>query len=132
MLRRHGITVERLREPTTLTVQAYVLEDIAYEEAYDHEAATDVTVGDVVTLEEEMPAGSYVVTTAQMLGRLVAHMLEPESSDNVIYWNTMDAWLPKSELQDPDEDEGPPLIPIYKLMERRPLPTMLMQHGGAR
>lgn len=131
MLRRHGITVERLREETTLTLQAYVLADIEYEEAYDHEAATAVTVGDVVTIEEEMPAGSYVVTTAQMRGRLVAHMLEPESSDNVIYWNTMDAWLPKAELEDPEEDDRP-LIPIYKLMERRPLPTMLMQHGGAR
>ncbi len=106
-------------------------------EAYDHEAAARVTVGEVVEVERDFPAGSFVVSTAQMMGRLVAHMLEPESTDNVIYWNTMDAWLPKAELQDADEDEeedeeededGPPLIPIYKLMDVRPLPTVLL--GG--
>ncbi|HSR42559.1 MAG TPA: hypothetical protein VLL48_10315, partial [Longimicrobiales bacterium] len=129
MLRRHGITVEVLREELTIPVQAYTLAGIEYEEAYDHEAATRVTVGEVVEVEREFEAGSFVVTTAQMLGRLVAHMLEPESSDNVVYWNTMDAWLPKSELgAEPDPEDGPPLIPIYKLMEARPLPTRML--GG--
>jgi hypothetical protein len=133
MLRRHGITVEVLGQETTLPVEAYTLTDIEYERAYDHNAATRVTVGEVVQLEEEFPAGSFVVSTAQMMGRLVAHMLEPESSDNVVYWNTMDAWLPKGRLAERqagevDPDETAPLIPIYKLMEARPLPTTIL--GG--
>ena len=36
-----------------------------------------------------------MVPTAQYLGRLVTHMLEPETDDNVVYWNTMDAWIPR-------------------------------------
>ncbi|HZD04651.1 MAG TPA: hypothetical protein VE173_07030, partial [Longimicrobiales bacterium] len=150
MLRRHHIAVEVLDRPTTLAVDAYTLADIGYERAYDHDAATRVTVGEVVTLERDFPAGSFVVSTAQMMGRLVAHMLEPESTDNVIYWNTMDAWLPKARLAEEGEEtpsggrggaggggrggfgrgqqrQGPPLIPIFKLMEATPLPTRLME-----
>jgi hypothetical protein len=92
------------------------------------------------------PAGTYVVRTGQMLGRLAAHMLEPETNDNVIYWNTMDAWLPLARLQQlrraDDEavaggqqgsagsfgprDQGPPLAPITKLMEARGLPLRIL------
>jgi len=131
MLQRHHIAIEVLRESTTLTVDAYTLADITYEQAYDHEAAARVSVGDVVTIEREFPPGSFVVSTAQVMGRLVAHMLEPESTDNVVYWNTMDAWLPKARLDDrgdaPADDGASPLIPIYKLMEARPLPARLLE-----
>ena len=129
MLQRHRIAIEVLREATTLTVDAYTLDGITYEQAYDHEAAAKVTVGEVVTLDLEFPPGSFVVSTAQTMGRLVAHMLEPESTDNVVYWNTMDAWLPKARIAAQGAAvDGPAsaLIPIYKLMEARPLPARLL------
>jgi dipeptidyl-peptidase-4 len=107
MLLRHGITVERLDATTTLTVDAYTVDGVTYEQAYNHAAAMRVQVGRVVRDEMEFPAGTYVVPTAQYLGRLVAHMLEPETDDNVVYWNTMDAWIPR--------DPGG-VVPIYKLM----------------
>jgi len=125
MLRRHRISIEVLREATPLTVDAYTLEDITYEEAYDHEAAARVTVGQVVTVERVFPAGSFIVTTGQVMGRLVSHMLEPESTDNVVYWNTMDAWLPKARLD--DRESAAPLIPIYKLMQATPLPARMLE-----
>jgi dipeptidyl-peptidase-4 len=139
MLRRHRISIEVLREATPLTVDAYTLEDITYEEAYDHAAAARVTVGGVVTVEQVFPTGSFVVRTGQVMGRLVAHMLEPETTDNVVYWNTMDAWLPKSRLGGPeagpllegvvgqDREEGVPLIPIFKLMRATPLPARRLE-----
>ena len=126
MLRRHGITVERLERPTLLRVDAYTIEDVSYEEAYNHAAALRVHVGRVITREQEFPAGTYVVPTAQYLGRLVAHMLEPETSDNVIYWNTMDAWIPRPGSVAGGRAGGPsgrgrgqaqtPVVPIYKVM----------------
>ena len=136
MLRRHNITVEVLQQDTELEVDAYVLEGVSYERAYNHNAATRVTVADVpLTITRTFPKGSFVVPTGQVLGRVVTHMLEPETNDNVIYWNTMDAWIPKARLaedgqrsggggpgQQDDEDEGPPLVPIFKLMT----PTALM------
>jgi hypothetical protein len=62
-------------------------------------------------------------------------MLEVETDDNVIYWNTMDAWLPRPNAgTQPDrgaftgaQDEAPALVPIYKLLAPRPLPTRIVE-----
>ena len=140
MLRRNGITVEILREEVEVEVQAYVVEDVQYERAYNHDAAVRLVLADdPVTETRTYPAGTYVVRTGQMQGRLAAHMLEPETNDNVIYWNTMDAWLPLARLQqiqsgDADapqqgfgnQQQGPPLVPITKLMTPRGLPLRMV------
>ncbi len=134
MLRRHGITVERLTEPAALEVQAYTVAGVTHEQAYNHAAATKVEVGDVLTIEERFPAGTYVVPTAQHLGRLVGHMLEVETEDNVVYWNTMDAWIPREPVTTRrrvgDQIESrvqPPLVPIYKLMTPTALKTRIVE-----
>ncbi len=136
MLRRHGIVVERLSRPTSLQVQAYTVAGVTHERAYNHAAATKVEVGEVIDITEEFPVGTYVVPTAQNLGRLVAHMLEAETEDNVVYWNTMDAWLPRSAEAPPrfgprgnqvNRPERPPLVPIYKLMTPTQLATTLVR-----
>lgn len=137
LLRRHGITVERLTRDTELDVQAYTVGDIRYERAYNHASAVRVQVGEVVSRTETFPRGTWVVSTEQMLGRLVAHMLEVETDDNVIYWNTMDAWLPRPDAEaQPDRgaftqsrESGPPLVPIFKLMQPRPLATEMVEGG---
>ncbi len=145
MLRRHGITVEVMTGPDSLTVDAYTVAGVTHERAYNHAAATRVEVGEVVTLEQSFPKGTYVVPTAQFLGRLVTHMLEPETDDNVVYWNTMDAWIPRpvdeAEAQEAQRPEGmpqgfgrqrgpqgPPVVPIYKIMTPTPISTRLL--GG--
>ena len=112
MLRRHGIAVERLTEPAELRVDAYTVAGVTYERAFNHAATTVVEVGEVVTQERLFPTGTYVIPTAQSLGRLAAHMLEVETRDNVVYWNTMDAWIPRSNV-----------VPIFKLMTPTPLST---------
>lgn len=131
MLRRHDITVEQLTEATRLTVDAYTVANITHERAYNHAAATRVHVGEVLTMDETFPEGTYVVRTAQFLGRLVTHMLEPETDDNVVYWNTMDAWIPREPQRYRSEDgeirERPPVVPIYKLMNPVTLPTILVE-----
>jgi hypothetical protein len=73
---------------------------------------------------------------------VVTHILEPETEDNVVYWNTMDAWLPRPRTVaaaaaaggDPDDDApparpqaGPPLVPIFKLMTPRALPSRIIE-----
>jgi hypothetical protein len=98
MLLRHGILVEQLQEPVELEVQAYILNGIEYRSHFGHPAGTFVSVGEVVTVSREFPRGSYVVPTGQTMGRIVTHILEAESGDNIVTWNTMDAWLPKPQL----------------------------------
>ena len=140
MLRRHRIHVERLTAPETLEVDAYTIQDVSYEQAYNHAAAMRIRVGEVLTLEQSFPAGTYVVPTAQPLGRLVAHMLEAETDDNVIYWNTMDAWVPRpgataaggGGLPNADREpalplRGPLLVPIYKVMRPTPLASAVLE-----
>jgi dipeptidyl-peptidase 4 len=142
MLRRNAITVERLSEAVEVEVQAYVIEGVGFEQAYNHAAAIRLTLADApLTLTREFPAGSYVVRTGQMLGRVAAHMLEPETNDNVIYWNTMDAWLPLGQVlpapdRRPDPEEGPPgfarpagppLVPIFKVMYPTAFPARIIE-----
>jgi dipeptidyl-peptidase 4 len=139
MLRRHGITVEQLQDSARLTVQAYVIGDISHSPQYNHAATVQVTVADVIDVERSFPRGSYIVPTGQVLGRLAAHMLEVETDDNVVYWNTMDAWLPRprpaaasnADLEDDGprigQQQGPPLVPIFKLMRATPLPSRIIE-----
>lgn len=130
MLRRHGITVLVTTQETDVEVDAYTVAGVTHEEAYNHEAATVIEVGDVVTRTMEFPEGTYVVPTSQFLGRLVTHMLEPETEDNVIYWNTMDAWIPRTPERDRVDGEvveRPPLVPIYKIMQPTELPTIMVE-----
>ena len=156
MLKRHNILVERLEEPIELNVDAYTIADIRYQSQYNHAATVNVTVGEVTPITRTFPRGTYIVRTGQVLGRLVSHMLEAETDDNVLYWNTMDAWLPRpsqiAAAQDPDDDPdepptgrggrggrgggggrggrgggGPPLVPIFKLMTPMALPASIVQ-----
>lgn len=131
LLLRHGITVERLTTPVTLDVQAYTVADVTHERQYNHDAVTRIHVGDVITQTRELPVGTYVVPTAQMLGRLAAHMLEVETEDNVVYWNRMDAWVPRPDQSEArgqqGRDEGPPVAPIFKIMEPTSLPSVLVE-----
>jgi len=140
LLRRHDILVEVTREPVEVEVQAYTLDAIDYRAQFNHASTPEVTVGGVVTLTRSFPAGSYVVPTGQVMGRLVTHFLEPETEDNVVVWNTMNPWLPMAELArwraatEAAQEEGtsalePPLVPIYKLMRATPLPTRILEGG---
>jgi hypothetical protein len=56
-------------------------------------------------------------------------MLEPETEDNVINWNTMDPWLPRPGSASAESSGQPrpePLVPIYKVMSPTWLPTRIV------
>lgn len=134
LLLRHGIAVERLTEPVSLEVQAYTVAGVTHESQYNHAAVTRIQVGEVITQRRDFPAGTYVVETAQSLGRLVTHMLEVETEDNVVYWNTMDAWVPRPGANSGGGggpgggggQAGPPVSPIFKLMRPASLAAELV------
>jgi hypothetical protein len=137
LLQRHGIILEQLSEAAVLDVQAYTVARIDHAQQHDHAAAVAVTVGEMLTLRRTFPAGTWVVPLGQLNGRIAAHMLEPETDDNVIYWNAMDSLLPRpgSAPAPFDDDTGdplgrpdvpePPLVPIFKLMTEQSLPGVL-------
>lgn len=122
LLRRHNIIVEQLVESVELEVQVYPIEEISYESVYNHAAVVRLQIGEPEMQTMTLPKDTYIVPAGQVLGRVAAHLLEVETTDNVIYWNTMDAWIPKAALA----REARAIVPIYKLMSPAPLPSMLI------
>ncbi len=127
LLGRHTVQVEELREPVQMTVDAYTIGNVTYEASHSHSAATRLEVVGSVTRTVTLPEGTYIVRTGQMQGRVAAHLLEPETRDGVVYWNRMDAWIPKADVDAYRAGRGQaPIFPIYKIMEPTPLPTFLL------
>jgi len=134
LLRQHNIAVEVLQDTCTIEVQAYRPAGISWQREYNHDAAVVVEVAEVVTFKQRFPAGTYVIPTAQLQGRVAAHLLEPETNDNVVRWNRMDAWLPLSPERTRSmryrSDRSPPppprVIPIYKVLRPVQMPTRLL------
>ena len=113
--------IEVLQEETTLGVEAYVLTGVTHGKKYDHHRATFVTVADeTVKRTMTFPKGTYIIRTGQMMGRVITHLLEPETNDNVITFNTMDGILPK-----PGESS---IIPIFKLTRPTNLATRMLRY----
>jgi hypothetical protein len=111
LLRQHGITVETLQQATPLKVSAYTVGNVTHAPVYNHAATVRIEVKEVIEVDRTFPAGTYVVRTAQMQGRVAAHLLEAESDDGVIYWNRMDAWIPRPggrAATPPDDPDDPP------------------------
>jgi hypothetical protein len=129
LLRRHGITVETLQTEMTIEIDAYSVEAINYRKEYDHPSAVEIELGKTVRRKQKFPAGTYVVSTAQLLGRVAAHLLEPEADDSLVHWNVFDALLPKAALTAANtnsQKKTPAVIPIYKVPHATPLPTRLL------
>ncbi|MCL1816781.1 MAG: hypothetical protein FWG43_04175, partial [Clostridiales bacterium] len=98
-LKRHGIQVDVLESPLTLSGGA-----IQWFEATERKAASTYFEGrwransDAriptwygkwinINSAQTFPAGTYVVSTAQPLGMLAAILLEPGSNDGLFNWN---------------------------------------------
>lgn len=125
MLKNQNVLIEVLQEETSIEIEAYQLLDIEYNSEYDHPAAVTVVLADeTVTQTREFPKGTLIIRTGQIMGRVAAHLLEPETNDSVVRWNAMDAILPRP----PREGAEPPILPIYKLMRPTTLPMKVLQY----
>jgi len=130
LLLRHNIQVERLTRTVERDGVAYTLADVGWEESDNGvRAATLLEVGEEIQGSWELIHGSYVIRTGQLLGRVVTQLLEPETTDNVFYWNRMNALIPMAELEGhrEGEAESPPLLPLRKLMVPTGLPTRVVE-----
>lgn len=91
-LRRHGLWLERLVTDSPAQVQRFTpteLRKAGREFQGHHELALRGDWG--ATEEVSLPAGTWVVTTRQPLGRVVTQLLEPRSEDSLSTWNVFEA-----------------------------------------
>ena len=92
LLLRHGISVGRLNEDLSVTnfewfkIDTLGTKKSLYEGHYMNVISGDWTASKDITL----PAGSFVVSTAQPHGSLAALLLEPKSVDGLVSWNFLD------------------------------------------
>lgn len=114
-LRQHGIIVERLTQPARLEVEIFELKELKAAERPFQGHRLNTLKGEYRTENREFPTGTFLVTTAQPLGRLVAYLLEPESDDGLFVWNFFDRYL-VPEWGRRFED-----FPVVKLMKQVPL-----------
>ncbi len=89
----HGVLIDTLKEDTEFRVEVYVVDTVAQSER-DYEGhkmvALEVTPSE---FDISAAAGTRIVRTAQPLGTLAAHLLEPLSEDGLGTWNFFDASL---------------------------------------
>ena len=109
-LKRHSIKISRLKRDHYLNVDSYIIKNIEYKKLYDHKKAVFLTVEGISQDKVMFPKGSYYIRTGQELGSLVTQLLEPETSDNIVKWNTMDFALPSKV-----DGYKKFVLPIYKL-----------------
>jgi len=93
LLRRHGIIVERLLADWKGTTEAFVIDEIVSAERPFQGHVLKELKGHFESAQTEVTKGSYLVKTAQPLGILIFHLLEPESLDGVAAWGFLDRAL---------------------------------------
>ena len=130
MLQRHNILVEQTTETKTVQATAYSLGGLSYEDTdNNHRSALVIDVASEMNEQFKIPEGSYVIRTGQLLGRVVTHLLEPENSDNIFYWNRMTPLIPIAdfkEYQNNPQDENHPLLPMWKFMSKTDISTIAL------
>ena len=96
-LLRHGIQVAKLDEKTDdLHLENYIIRNFEKSRhAFQKHRMVKETEGELKDIHQSIEAGSFIVKSGQPLGRLVATMLEPESSDGLVTWNFFDDDLEK-------------------------------------
>jgi len=90
---QHGVIVERLTQPARLEGEVFQLKELKPAERPFQGHRLNSLKGDYRLETRDFPAGTWFVSTAQPLGRLVAYLLEPESDDGLFTWNFFDRYL---------------------------------------
>lgn len=105
LLRLHGVKVSRLKAPWRGPAEVFrVAEKVTSRQGFQGGNLTRLE-GAFARRNAEAPAGSFLVPTAQPLGRLAFHLLEPEGLDGLAAWGLLDGLI-----------EAPGDFPVLKLM----------------
>jgi hypothetical protein len=93
LLRRHGARVGRLKEEWRGEALEFKIVEVSLSPARFQGKRMTRLEGRFEARGAVLPAGSFVVATAQPLGVLIGSLLEPESLDGVVAWGFLDGKL---------------------------------------
>jgi hypothetical protein len=90
----HGIAVERLSGPVSVTAQAFAVDSVIERgRSETSRMLKDVTGKWSDAGTRSLPAGSYIVRAGQPRGLAAFYLLEPESEDGLAQWSFFDGIL---------------------------------------
>jgi len=100
ILKTHGIIVEKLDAPATVTAQSFGVDSVIERgRSETSRMLKDVTGQWKDAAKRTLPAGSFVVRAGQPYGLLAFYLLEPESEDGLAQWSFFDNILvPRSDF----------------------------------
>jgi len=93
LLRMHGVVVERLAATESGETDVFAIDSLAVSPRPFQGHREVRLAGRWRSVRGTLPAGGYVVATAQPLGLLAAYLLEPQSDDGLATWNVLDGAL---------------------------------------
>ncbi|XVJ58031.1 MAG: hypothetical protein HEQ23_00995 [Tepidisphaera sp.] len=115
VLAAHGLTLETTAQAAKLTVQVQrITSSKPLSRPFQNQIPLTLEA-ETREAEVDVPAGSLVVRTDGLLGRLAVYLLEPMSEDGLATWNYFDAWAK------PDTD-----FPVLRAMKLE-VPTTKVQ-----
>ena len=86
----HGVSVEETSEDVELLVDISTIKELNRNERTFQKHRMVQATSQQRQEKAKIAKGTYVVRTAQPLGRLVTYMLECESDDGLVFWNFFD------------------------------------------
>ncbi|MFL5561935.1 MAG: M14 family metallopeptidase [Gemmatimonadaceae bacterium] len=90
-LRMHGIVVEQVASAIETRTASFAIDSIVHaKRPFQGHNETTVHGHWLAPRTVTLAAGSYLVPTSQALGALAVYLLEPESDDGLVTWNTLD------------------------------------------
>jgi hypothetical protein len=112
-LLRHGIRVERVTEPATLTAGQWNPSSLKVDPWISEGHSLVTLEGEWKDVELPVEKGFFLVRLDQPLARLTACLLEPDYDDSLITWNFFNVFITRQwskQLQP---------LPLYRVMEAR-------------
>lgn len=117
LLKFHGIKVEQLTNAHKLTVESFKISTLKPTQRLFQGHYQNSVEGEFVQTEKDFPTGTFIVFTAQPLGKLAAYLLEPQSDDSLLKWNFFDRYLV------PQWGSGFYPYPVYRLIKPTEIPS---------
>lgn len=89
-LKMHGVKIEKLTADQELEIEFDTVKSMDRSRRAFQKHKMVRVESERSTISESVPAGTYLVRTAQPLGRFISYMLESESDDGFAFWNFFD------------------------------------------
>lgn len=130
ILMDHDITVHRFTDAAELELEVYHATEVIREGRFQGHYLKSVTVEKEVDTVS-VGKGWFYVSAAQSRSNLIAHLMEPETEDNLITWGYTDHILavtgPVSESADGEsrtQAQRRQRVPMMRVVEHQPMPLM--------